>query len=541
MNPDYRSTFSYQRCALIAVVAIVLVGLVACGGNPPQIVDYSPERGAKDVSTSAPIRITFDHDVDVQSVESRLRLVPATGGSLVWVSQRQLMYEHPALAPNTTYEVVLEAGYKDPAGNAAMLRHHWSFVTEGPPSLAGSTPAAGDSGVDPAAYLALDFSRDMNGASLSNAITITPQTPFSVRIDPADGRRAIIAPAALLDPATNYRIDVTTAALDADGNQLAQDESVTFKTGAVRPLRHFVTFTTANSDGTPGSLWMVDESGFPRRLFAGGAVLSFSWSPEGDRLLLQGDGETWSAFTPGQEPVPLGFKATWAAALASGMGYVYIDDANALHLLSSGGVDTVIAAGVTQAAVAAGGGRLAFVEVGSQSSVIWGYDVGLQARYRLAAEDGPVSDLSWSPAGNRIAYLRQDVGTTSLKVRSLTGQGATTTIASGADIGAPAWLPDSVHVVFAAGLQTPTDTLRKAFVVSVIAPPGALSAALGLPSDPSVAVANPVPSPDGHQIAFLNNNQVWLMNGDGTRPAPLTAFDAESFPYSCRTPAWTRA
>jgi hypothetical protein len=541
MNPGYRSTFSYQRCALIAVVAIVLVGLVACGGNPPQIVDYSPERGAKDVSTSAPIRITFDHDVDVQSVESRLRLVPATGGSLVWVSQRQLMYEHPALAPNTTYEVVLEAGYKDPAGNAAMLRHHWSFVTEGPPSLAGSTPAAGDSGVDPAAYLALDFSRDMNGASLSNAITITPQTPFSVRIDPADGRRAIIAPAALLDPATNYRIDVTTAALDADGNQLAQDESVTFKTGAVRPLRHFVTFTTANSDGTPGSLWMVDESGFPRRLFAGGAVLSFSWSPEGDRLLLQGDGETWSAFTPGQEPVPLGFKATWAAALASGMGYVYIDDANALHLLSSGGVDTVIAAGVTQAAVAAGGGRLAFVEVGSQSSVIWGYDVGLQARYRLAAEDGPVSDLSWSPAGNRIAYLRQDVGTTSLKVRSLTGQGATTTIASGADIGAPAWLPDSVHVVFAAGLQTPTDTLRKAFVVSVIAPPGALSAALGLPSDPSVAVANPVPSPDGHQIAFLNNNQVWLMNGDGTRPAPLTAFDAESFPYSCRTPAWTRA
>lgn len=541
MNPDYRSTFAYQRCALIAIVAIVLVGLVACGGNPPQIVDYSPERGAKDVSTSAPIRITFDHDVDVQSVESRLHLVPATGGSLVWVSQRQLMYEHPALAPNTTYEVVLEAGYKDPAGNAAMLRHHWSFVTEGPPSLAGSTPAAGDSGVDPAAYLALDFSRDMNGASLSNAITITPQTPFSVRIDPADGRRAIIAPAALLDPATNYRIDVTTAALDADGNQLAQDESVTFKTGAVRPLRHFVTFTTANSDGTPGSLWMVDESGFPRRLFAGGAVHSFSWSPEGDRLLLQGDGETWSAFTPGQEPVPLGFKATWAAALASGMGYVYIDDANALHLLSSGGVDTVFAAGVTQAAVAAGGGRLAFVEVGSQSSVIWGYDVGLQARYRLAAEDGPVSDLSWSPAGNRIAYLRQDVGTTSLKVRSLTGQGATTTIASGADIGAPAWLPDSVHVVFAAGLQTPTDTLRKAFVVSVIAPPAALSAALGLPSDPSVAVANPVPSPDGHQIAFLNNNQVWLMNGDGTRPAPLTAFDAESFPYSCRTPAWTRA
>ena len=115
------------------------------------------------------------------------------------------------------------------------------------------------------------------------------------------------------------------------------------------------------------------------------------------------------------------------------------------------------------------------------------------------------------------------------------------TIASGAEIGAPAWLPDSVHLVFAAGLQADTVVVRKAFLVSAIAPPTVLTPALGMPSDPNVAVANPVPSPDGHQIAFLNGNQVWLMNSDGTRPAPLTVFDPESFPYSCRTPAWTRA
>jgi hypothetical protein len=39
----------------------------------------------------------------------------------------------------------------------------------------------------------------------------------------------------------------------------------------------------------------------------------------------------------------------------------------------------------------------------------------------------------------------------------------------------------------------------------------------------------------------LNDNQVWLMNADGTRPTPLTAYEPVSFPYSCRTPAWTRA
>jgi len=382
------------------------MSITACGGTPPQIVDYSPERGAKDVSTALPIRLTFDHDVDMQSVESRLHLVPTTAGRPVWINPRQLDYEHPTLAPNTTYQVVLEAGYKDPEGNTALLRHHWSFVTEGPPTLAGSAPGNGEAGVDPAAYLLLNFSRDMAGASLSSSITIAPSAPFSVRLDPADGRRAIIAPAALLQSGTTYTIAITNGASDADGNQLASSASITFTTGAVRQLRHWIAFTTAAADGASGALWIVNESGFPRRLFNGEPVSSFSWSPEGDRLLVQGVDGSWSALTPGADPTPLGFKAPWAAALASGLGYAYIDDAGALHRRSPGGADSVIADAVSVAAVAPGGGRVAFVEVRSQSQVIWGYDVGLQARYQLAVENAHVSAISWSPAGNRIAYLR---------------------------------------------------------------------------------------------------------------------------------------
>ncbi|MEA2628741.1 MAG: hypothetical protein QOJ10_1201 [Chloroflexota bacterium] len=529
-----------MKLGTAAIATLVLLSVTACGGNPPQIVDYSPERGAKDVSTALPIRLTFDHDVDMQSVESRLHLVPATTGKPVWINPRQLDYEHPTLAPNTMYQVVLEAGYKDPEGNTALLRHHWSFVTEGPPTLAGSAPGNGEAGVDPAAYLVLNFSRDMAGASLSSAITIAPSAPFTIRLDPADGRRAIIAPAALLQSGTTYTVAVADAASDADGNQLASSASIRFATGAIRQLRHWITFTTASSDGSSGALWIVNESGFPRRLFNGSPVSAFSWSPEGDRLMIQGADGAWSALTPGQDPTPLGFKAPWAAALASGLGYVYIDDAGGLHRRSPGGADSVIAQAVSVASVAPGGTRIAFVEVRSQSQVIWGYDVGLQARYQLAIEDAPVSGISWSPAGNRIAYLRLDSGTTTVKVRSLTGVGATTTVASGTAISAPAWLPDSVHLVFAAAVDTSAGTVRKAFVVSVIAPPAALTQALGLPADPTISVANPLPSPDGHQLEFLNDNQVWLMNADGTRPTPLTAYDPDSFPYSVRTPAWTR-
>jgi Tol biopolymer transport system component len=498
-------------------------------------------RGAVDVSTAAPIRITFDHDVDQQSVESRLHLQPATAGNLVWLNPRQLAYQHPTLAPDSTYDVVLEAGYKDDAGNTAVLRHHWSFVTEGPPAYVGSAPANGETGVDPAAYLTVDFSRDMNVPSLQSAISISPPVPFSVRLNPTDGRRAIIAPATLLEPSTAYTIAVTSTALDADGNRLAADKSIVFTTGPIRPLHNWIAFATSNADGTSGALWMVDESGFPRKLYDASSVRSFSWSPSGDTLLLQSDGGTWSALTPGQDSKPLGFKAAWAAALGPGMGYAFIDDGGALHQISSAGVDTLISGAVTEATVSPDGTRLAFVEVGPQSSVIWGYDVGLQARYELATENSQISNATWAPAGNRIAYLRHDVGVTTLKVRNLIGAATTSAIASSGDIGAPAWLPDSVHMVFAAAVPTATGSVRKAFVVSAIAPPTALTSALGLPVDPNISVANPVPSPDGHQIAFLNGSQVWLMNGDGTRPTPLTTFDAIAFPYSCRTPAWTRA
>jgi len=239
--------------------------------------------------------------------------------------------------------------------------------------------------------------------------------------------------------------------------------------------------------------------------------------------------------------VQLTFKGIWAAALASGMGYVFIDDSGALHRVSVDGADDVIATDVAQATVAPNGLRVVFVQGALAPNVVWGYDVGLHARYQLALDTGPVSEVSWAPSGNRIAYLRTDTpGTVSLRVRNLTGPGTTTTIASG-DLGSPAWLPDSTHLVLAALIQSATGITHRAFVVNVVAPPPALSAASSLPSDPNIDLTAPVPSPDGHQIAFISGNQVWLMNADGTRPTALTRFDPASFPYSCRAPAWTKA
>jgi len=522
--------------ASAAIAALLLVPLTACGGNAPQIVDYSPQRGSLNVSTADPITITFDHPVDQQSVESRLHLLPSTNGKVRWLNPRQLSYEHPALLTSTTYEIILEAGYRDLAGNIYSLRHHWSFGTEGSPGLAGSTPSDSDAGVDPASYLTLDFTREMNESTLRSALTLSPSVPFSVRLDPSDARRAIIAPSQLLSPNTAYQLAVNVAALDVDGNQLARNQTVRFKTGAPRPLKHWVAFATQSADGAAAGLWIVNESGFPRQLFDSTSVHAFSWSPGGDRLLVRGDAETWSEVVPGSSNVLLPFKGVWASALATGMGYVYIDDSGTLYRAPANGADEVIATDVAQAAVAPNGLRVAFVQGAIAPNEVWGYDVGLRARYQLALDTGTVSEPSWAPSGNRIAYLRSEGDVVSLRVRSLTGSASTTTVASG-NLGSPSWLPDSTHIVFAAS----TGVNHKAFVVNVAAPPAALNPALGLPADPTVDLAAPVPSPDGHQFAFVSGGQVWLMNADGTRPTALTRFDAKAFPYSCLAPAWTKA
>ncbi len=529
-----------MRLLLAAGLALAAIApLNACGGDPPQIVDYSPQRNTIDVSTAAPIRISFDHDVDQPSVESRLHLAPATSGSVRWINGHQLTYEHATLRTSTTYEVILEAGYRDGSGSTYTLRHHWSFITEGPPSLAGSTPANGESAVEPSTYLSLDFTRAMDPATLKSALAISPTIPFDVRLDPNDGRRAIIAPSQLLTPNTGYQLLVNTAALDVDGNQLGRDQTVRFTTGALHPLRHWIAFATDGVDASAGGLWIVNETGFPRQLFDASGVRSFSWSPGGDALLIQGQNESWWKFTPGGSTTALSFKGTWATSLAAGLGFAYIDDAGVLHRQAADGTDETIASDVAEAAVAPNGLRLAFIHATSQLNEVSGYDVGLHARYQLALDAAPVSAVAWAPTGNRIAYLRHDQGAISLRMRSLTGTAATTTLGSG-NIGRPAWLPDSTHLLFSAAVATAAGTLQKAFVINVVTPPASLGPTSGLPSDPGIEVTSPVSSPDGHQIAFLSGDQVWLMNADGTRPTALTRLDAKAFPYSCRALAWTR-
>jgi Bacterial Ig-like domain/WD40-like Beta Propeller Repeat len=504
------------------------------------------------VPSDAPIRVRFDRAVDETSVASRFRLEPGVVGQVTWQGNRELVFEHRPLQPATSYQVVLDPGYRDAQGTVNSLRHSWSFSTEGAPSLIGSSPAAGEGAVDPAAYISLTFSRAMDLRSLAHTVSVSPSVPFSLRQDPSDSRRVILAPGALLEPGQPYTVAVTQDARDAHGNTLRNGSAISFSTDDLRMLKHWVGFVAQPPAAAAGDgVWIVDENRFPRRVVSA-SVDQFSWSQDGTHVLMRSAAGAWSDQSLSGGATTLPFKADWAAFLAPGKGYVYLDQ-GALNMLTPSGSVVAVAANVGEASVAPAGARLAFTVTGGTGAEIDGYSVDLRARYRLQSENGPIDQLAWSPDGQSLAYrvAAPDPARTQIRARQLSGAARTLTVAVG-EVSGPAWQADSRHLILTAAVPASSGSggtsgrISKAFRLAVGDPPPAtLSAAQGMPGSSGLSVTQVSVSPDGHQVAFLAEYQglpaVWLMNADGTGLARLTQFDSGGLGYSCRDIAWTPA
>lgn len=536
-----------RPAALLIVLVAAVSWLLAGCASPPQVLEISPARGAVDVRSSEVIRVRFDRSMDRRSVAEHFAVSPRIQGALRWTSDSELTFEHVPLDPSTQYQVILEPGYRDAQGAANSFRHSWTFRTEAAPTLADSAPGRGDQGVDPAAYISLTFSRPMDTGTLTGAIALSPSAPFAIHQDAADPRHVVLAPQSLLQARTAYQVIIGPEARDVDGNRLASGAAVSFATGDVRPLRHWISFIAETTSGSGGAgVWAVDDNRVPRQLI-GSPVSAFSWSEDGTHLLLRGADGAWSDQALGGTPVKLPITGAWADFLAPGLGYAYLDQ-GALQILRLDGVRATVATGVTQAAVAPGGERIAFVthdaSGAERATEIDAYDANLRARYRLQTEPDTIDGLSWSSDGQSLAYrlVAADPARRQIRVRSL-HDGTTTTVATG-DVSAPVWEADRQHVTFIATVAATSGTVTKAFRFAVgDGSRHVLTAAAGMPAAQGMEVDEVSPSPDGHQLAFVSTTGdrqgVWTMNVDGTGLTPLTGTDPAGFSYSCRGVAWT--
>src|SRR5215467_9585605 len=434
-TPLSASRRAVERLALALVGAVAAIAVGAGCSNPPQVVDISPQRGAAEVRSNQLVRVKFDRGMDRGSVQARFHIVPAVPGGVRWLSDSELTFEHQPFTPLTRYQAILDPGYRDAQGVINGLRHSWNFKTESPPALTAASPGQGDRDMDPASYLTLTFSREMNPASLGGAISLSPSAPFHIRQDPTDRRRVTLAPDSLLEQRVTYSVTVSPDARDVDGNRVVNGNVVTFTTGDFRALRHWVSFI---AEPWPGSgnggdgVWIVNESRFPRRLVQT-PVTAFSWSPDGSRLLLRSPSGSWSEQPLAGAATSLPIVGAWADFLAPGLGYAFLDGGK-LQVLRPDGSKTLIASAVKAAAVAPGGGRLAFVvgDASGSGSEIYAYDPDPRTSYRLQAEPAPIDGLAWSPDGLGLAYrvATSDPKRHQIKVRSLK-DGGVVTVAAG--------------------------------------------------------------------------------------------------------------
>jgi Tol biopolymer transport system component len=141
----------------------------------------------------------------------------------------------------------------------------------------------------------------------------------------------------------------------------------------------------------------------------------------------------------------------------------------------------------------------------------------------LIGGGGAESSPAWSPDGMRLAFACQEATGANRDICTADAKGRDhVRLATGAgDDDAPAWSPDGLWIAYVSrpDCSEPIPCLQSS--ISIIASSG---------GEPAHAVTNgaeddryPAWSPDGQTLAFVRNDEIWLMTSDGRNQARLTA------------------
>ena len=557
-----------RRGALL--LACLLAPLLAsCALNPPRIVGISPNREVTDVPTNAAITVTFDRPMDHASVERRFGLQPALPGCNAtchdaW-SGNTFEFLHPGVnfALNTQYTVSMHAGYADESGQQNTLEHVWRFTTEHAPTLASVDPADNAVGVAPDRNLVLTFDRPMRADSVQAAIQLSPQTSFLLRGRPGgDGSQYEIIPTAVLKPGQTYTLTVDQP-LDVHGNAVRDKVQVKFKTGPLTLLRK-IGYLMAQTGEPAFGIGIVDphpdpflQRSTPKLLYQLGpesqftdSLLSFDWSPDGQRLAVVD-----APRGANSGPIEIVDIAT-GIAIRSGIsgsdvywsadGTIVYLEAGVLHRFTPGTLADVALTdpsdGLVTAPVALSpdGKSVAYSTIDAQAVThLWIMNMDLKTRYRPPGLDDPADRPSWSPNGSKLAFRRISSNGPGLWVYDLsaTGSGAYRQLAR-LNVTSTAWLSDNSTLVAATGTGTSASLYR--INIFSAGEAGGLQKVTGggeAPngSDPSI------PAYD-RRIGFVAEvngaPQIFVMNGDGSRPQALTRWESD-YPFTGTAPNWT--
>jgi hypothetical protein len=216
----------------------------------PSITNQNPAPGAAAAPSHGAVTVTFSDDMDRNSITDGTFTVVDPSGTLVSgrvdydpATRTAILSPQAALADGTTYTARLDSAIRTTAG-ASLAPTTWTFTTAGGavppptglPTVTGTTPTNGATGVATSTTVTATFSADMDDKSITQGtFTLTPSVgaPGSITYD-AQTRIVTLTPPPLA-PGTTYTARLDSAIRDKAGNTLVSDVVWAFTTAGSPP------------------------------------------------------------------------------------------------------------------------------------------------------------------------------------------------------------------------------------------------------------------------------------------------------------------
>ena len=280
------------------------------------------------------------------------------------------------------------------------------------------------------------------------------------------------------------------------------------------------------------------------------AMLSFGWAPDGERLVLvdapRGASEGPIQIVDVATGVVTHLGSQASNVLWSPDGSIVYLTKGTLRRYRPGTLEdlplTDPADGRVLAPIAFSpdGKSVAYAATDAQSvSHLWIVNLDIRTRFRPPGLDDPADHPAWSPDGSRLAFRRLVAGAPALWIYDLSGTGSTAyRRLAPLDITGAAWLNDNSTLIAGTGAGK-TAALYRINVFSA-GEAGGVVKVTGSKDAPN-GLAPATPGYD-RRVAFVGMvddlPQIFVMNGDGSRPQQLTEWEAD-FPYTGLAPNWT--
>jgi uncharacterized protein YfaS (alpha-2-macroglobulin family) len=199
----------------------------------PQLLDWSPYEGAKNVPLDTSLKLTFNQAMDTKSVAATLKLVSSTGeevtGDLVWADDLTEVVFTPdqLLDRATTYAAILPGETKAAGNTPLQLDTTWQFETVGEFSFFG-TPAGQNQMFSIYEGATLYFNSPVELEGIEEYISFTPEVP-NLRPSVA-GSGNVLHIYGDFKPLTNYNLVLNQSLSDVWGSSLKDSLSLFFTT-----------------------------------------------------------------------------------------------------------------------------------------------------------------------------------------------------------------------------------------------------------------------------------------------------------------------